>query len=335
MKFSIIVPVYNVFGYLQQCITSVLGQTLEDYEIILVDDGSTDGSEVLCDKYVREFPEKIKCVHQSNKGLSAARNVGIEKARGDYLIFLDSDDYLHDQYFLETVYPENALPDIVVFDWKEVPDGGERENGKAVRSLAGLKKEYVDGKEYLRAALQENQLYGWHVWKYLYKKQFWNKNSFLFEEGITYEDVALVYKVLLSAHNVFVKSDIIGYCYRTRRPGSIVYTPDLNTYQDMIMIAESNIKYILGRSDIDKNLSRALCNNFSCMYYAVILNLGFINNKEDRCKMVDFLEKHKSICKYTYLGKQKVVREMIKYIGVDLTSRVLGIRTKVKFGMRE
>ena len=263
MRFSFIVPVYNVSAYFEQCVTSVLNQTVKDYEIILVDDGSTDGSESLCDRYVSEYPEKIRCIHQPNRGLSAARNAGIDKARGEYLIFLDSDDYLNDADFLQSIDPGRSFPDIVVFEWKEVLDGRDKESAGADQSLSGLDKEYKNGKEYLSAVLRENHLYGWQVWKYLYKKQFWNRNGFLFREGITYEDVDLTYQVLLSAESVLVRSDVTGYCYRSRRPGSIVYTPGLKTYQDMIMIAENNIQNVLKRSDIDEALSKALCNNFS------------------------------------------------------------------------
>lgn len=95
MKFSIIIPVYNVKDYLEKCIDSVLAQDLKDSEIILVDDGSTDGeSSTICDRYATVYPEQIVVIHQENGGLGAARNTGIERAAGDYLLFLDSDDYL-------------------------------------------------------------------------------------------------------------------------------------------------------------------------------------------------------------------------------------------------
>lgn len=334
MMFSFIVPVYNVCNYFEACITSVLEQTVDDYEIILVDDGSTDGSELLCDKYVREYPQKIKCIHQSNKGLSVARNAGIGMAQGKYLIFLDSDDYLSDKYFLELIYPRDFLPDVIAFEWKEVPDGTDKERVKADHSLSGLNKIYSGGKEYLRAVLKENHLYGWQVWKYLYNKKFWSENGFRFKEGITYEDVDLTYKVLLSAESISVKSDIIGYCYRTQRLGSIVYTPNISSYQNMIMVAENNLHCVLSRPDIDEELSKALCNNFSCMYYAVISSMGGIREKEDWNKMVMFLEKYKNMCRYTYEKKQKIVRKMIECIGLNLTSYILGIRTKFKYRLK-
>ena len=92
MRFSVIVPVYNVEDYLETCVASVIAQTCRDYEIILVDDGSTDHSAAMCDQLARQHHCRV--IHQKNGGLGAARNTGIEAAQGDYLFFLDSDDFI-------------------------------------------------------------------------------------------------------------------------------------------------------------------------------------------------------------------------------------------------
>ena len=94
MKFSVVIPVYNVKDYLEKCVRSVLAQNNNEYEMILVDDGSTDGSGALCDELAAQAPEKIRVIHKPNGGLGDARNVGLEHALGDYLVFLDSDDYI-------------------------------------------------------------------------------------------------------------------------------------------------------------------------------------------------------------------------------------------------
>ncbi|MFR5421203.1 MAG: glycosyltransferase family 2 protein [Oscillospiraceae bacterium] len=94
MIFSVVIPVYNVKDYLPKCIDSVLAQDFEDYEVILIDDGSTDGeSGAICDRYAAAHPERIRAIHKPNGGVGEARNVGIE-APGQYLIFIDSDDYI-------------------------------------------------------------------------------------------------------------------------------------------------------------------------------------------------------------------------------------------------
>ena len=100
MIFSVVIPVYNVKDYLPKCIDSVLAQDFEDYEVILIDDGSTDGeSGEICDRYAAAHPERIRAIHKPNGGVGEARNVGIEAAQGEYLIFIDSDDYIAPDMF--------------------------------------------------------------------------------------------------------------------------------------------------------------------------------------------------------------------------------------------
>ena len=95
MLFSVVVPVYNVADYLPKCMDSLLGQDFDDFEIILVDDGATDGKcPVLCDQYATKFPARVRTIHQANGGLGAARNTGLEVAKGEYLFFVDSDDFV-------------------------------------------------------------------------------------------------------------------------------------------------------------------------------------------------------------------------------------------------
>lgn len=94
MKFSVLIPVYNVEKYICECVESVLKQNFSGFEIVLVDDGSTDSSGKICDEFASEFPDKIRVIHKSNEGLLIARRTGIKNAKGDYFVFLDSDDYM-------------------------------------------------------------------------------------------------------------------------------------------------------------------------------------------------------------------------------------------------
>lgn len=126
MKFSILVPVYNVQEYLEQCVDSLLSQTYEgDYEIILVDDGSTDNSGKICDKYAEKFPEKIKAVHKENQGLISARDIGISEAKGEYSLFVDSDDFAENN-LLQVVNEEienSNNPHMVIYSFQYYSDG--------------------------------------------------------------------------------------------------------------------------------------------------------------------------------------------------------------------
>lgn len=121
IKYSFIVPVYNVERYLKRCLDSIIAQTYHDYEAILIDDGSTDSSGQLVDEYALIYPDKMRVIHQKNAGLGGARNTGIEAAKGEYLIMVDSDDYISER-MLETVdryliqYHNDIL--ILILLWK-------------------------------------------------------------------------------------------------------------------------------------------------------------------------------------------------------------------------
>lgn len=125
MKFSVLIPVYNTEKYLEECLQSILNQTYQDFEIIIVDDGSTDSSGTICDNYQNAHPEKIKVIHKENQGLISARRVGIANATGDYCIFVDSDDFIK-LNLLETIYCtliEDSCVDLLIYSFVYYTDG--------------------------------------------------------------------------------------------------------------------------------------------------------------------------------------------------------------------
>lgn len=130
MKFSILIPVYNVEKYLEQCVESLLNQTSNGgYEIILVDDGSTDSSGRICDGYAKEYPGKIRVIHKKNEGLVSARQAGIEAAGGEYSLFVDSDDFIENN-LLEAVNDcinRNGNPDMVIYSFRYYSNGKSTE----------------------------------------------------------------------------------------------------------------------------------------------------------------------------------------------------------------
>ncbi len=137
MKFSILVPVYNVEKYLEQCVDSLLNQTYKgEYEIILVDDGSTDSSGTICDRYAENNPDKIKVVHKKNEGLVSARQTGIEIVLGEYSLFVDSDDFVETN-LIETVnvcIDRNDNPDMVIYSFRYYSNGKTTERKSTLAS---------------------------------------------------------------------------------------------------------------------------------------------------------------------------------------------------------
>lgn len=118
MLFSVLVPIYNVESYLQKCLDSIVCQKYDDYEIILVDDGSTDNSGRICDEYQAKYPGMIQVIHKPNEGLISARRIGIDKAMGDYCVFVDSDDYVADNLLVSlSDYIRRSQVDIVLYSF--------------------------------------------------------------------------------------------------------------------------------------------------------------------------------------------------------------------------
>lgn len=125
MKFSILIPVYNVEKYIVECLDSVMAQDGADYEVIIVDDGSTDSSGRICDEYKKRYPDHISVIHKENKGLISARRVGIAHAKGEYCIFVDSDDKVKSNLLSEIsqCLNQEQAPDMVLYSFQYLRDG--------------------------------------------------------------------------------------------------------------------------------------------------------------------------------------------------------------------
>lgn len=321
-KFSIIVPVYNVERYLSICIQSILCQSTCDYEMILIDDGSTDRSGEICDKYAQKY-SNIHVIHQENQGLSAARNRGIEIAGGEYLLFLDSDDYYLNSNCLDKIEQKTDNADIVVFNWVSVDESHPSKSLHPKGPMSHLKAFYSNGKEYLEDAFFQMAAYPWYVWLYAIRKDYWMQQSFQFKTGVCYEDVQLTYRILIKAQGIHVIKDGI-YAYREKREGSIVTEFKKTTATDLLSHCQKNIEEIENEPNISKNLKRYLCNNFSGHFYYV-LNRVYRVAKEDQDKLLNDLKKAQWICKYTVFGiKHSIEYVMVLLLGVRKTAKIVG-----------
>ena len=200
-KISIIVPVYNVEKYIAKCLKSLTLQTLQGIEIIIVNDGSLDRSIDIIEKYVKENPTKIKYYEKKNGGLSSARNYGIEYATGEYVAFLDSDDYVEINMY-EEMYnlakKENADMVECDFIW-------EWEYGKKVYDK---RKEYKTKEDMMKKPRVV-------VWNKIYKREILNKNKIRFPEGLIYEDMEFFYKLLPHLNKIsYINKYFVHYIQR-------------------------------------------------------------------------------------------------------------------------
>lgn len=241
---SIIVPVFNVEPYLRECLDSIITQTYTDLQIIIIDDGSTDGSGTICDAYAIK-DSRIQIVHQKNCGLSAARNRGIELATGEYLSFVDSDDYLLPdcietllRLHLDNHADMSICSHILLKDGKQYPHK---------RNTSHNDFELFSGFQKMEAYLRYRK-FPVCAWGKLYSAELFREIRF--PEGRIYEDLAIFHLLVDTAKRI-IYTKKAGYTYR-KRPGSITTSPfsiqDLDiliSYSEQIAFTEKNYPSLL------------------------------------------------------------------------------------------
>mgnify|MGYP004458462943 CR=1 FL=1 len=242
MKISIIVPIYNVEKYIRKCIESIINQTYRNIEIILVDDGSPDNCGKICDEYAKK-DSRVKVIHKKNGGLSDARNKGTEVATGEYIMYVDSDDYIELSACEELYNIINAgNVDIVCYNFKKVDELGNIIDNKKIYSQGNSKKEIEMS---FKDAMIDN-LYRKHIRYEAGSKIYANKiaKKISFPTNMLAEDFATFYKFLAEARKI-IFYDRCLYNY-VQRNGSIMAEKKEKLYLDMF-ITEKNI-YIVMKS---------------------------------------------------------------------------------------
>ena len=233
-KFSIVIPVYNVEKYLKRTLDSVFNQTYQDFEVIVVNDGCTDQSMKIAKKY------KVKIIDNQRVGVSEARNIGAKQASGEYLLFLDSDDYW-DKELLEKINKSlDNKPDLVRFQVRTVTDKNE---------IIEYQEEEFKGLNGIDAF---NKIVNFHfiesIWCYAIKREFYEKEKFKFKKDMIHEDFGLTPLIIIKASKVNSIS-YIGYNYY-RRSGSIMNTPEYSWTKRKVKDFYEHYKYL--RKEIEK-----------------------------------------------------------------------------------
>lgn len=218
MKLSVIVPIFKVEKYLRKCVDSILHQDMDsgEYEIILVDDGSPDGCGAIADEYALAYAN-VRVIHRENGGLSAARNAGLAVAKGEYVQFVDSDDFLEPDVFGFLVNKMEAdRLDVLRFNYQNVNERYEvYEPYKDVKPFVDFKDEVCNG----RAFLDERLGYACYAVQFLIRRSMLADNGLYFKPGIRFEDTEWAPRMLLNAERV-TSTDKVAYNYLLR-PGSI------------------------------------------------------------------------------------------------------------------
>ncbi len=230
---SVIIPVYNVKPYLKECVDSVISQSYRNLEIILVDDGSNDGSEKICDEYC-EKDSRVRVIHQENKGLSVARNIGIEHSNGDFLTFVDSDDWIHKD-MLRVLY-DNMIKydaDVAFCNYSQYADMVNCfENVRChILDFSGMFHEFYEHKNTNAVGV---------IWGKIYKKMVFN--NVIFPAGKRFEDMYVAHKLIgNSKKNVFIDCNL--YYYR-RRQDSIMNSGYSMKNLDILEATQKRMEYM-------------------------------------------------------------------------------------------
>ena len=320
MKFSVIIPVYKVEKYLGYCVESILNQSFRDFEVILVDDGSPDSCPGICDEYAKK-DSRVKVVHQKNMGLAGARNTGLDHAVGEYICFIDSDDYLAHEQVLQTLADKTASnPDIVHYKFKEwfesdghiaecrfsydVPTSG--------RTLAEIYCDLIDRDAYYNSA-----------WSKIIRRELLVDNNIRFEQGIVGEDNEWYYHVVMVAKSLVLVDEPL-YIYR-RRKGSITTSTTRKNLVDQLHVLDKWEK-ILEKSDSDSrslvvrgSLAKQFCS-------ALIIYAGL----SDVSDLYSSLKDKSHLLKFSKTGRVVTFRKIRNMVGLKGLIRILRLIKKIK-----
>ncbi|MBO5038380.1 MAG: glycosyltransferase [Alphaproteobacteria bacterium] len=223
---SIIIPVYNVEKFLSFCLDSVMAQTFTDFEVLCIDDGSTDGSAKILEKYAKK-DKRFKIIHQENSGVSKARNTGLREALGQYIYFLDSDDTIAPK-LLETAlyFMQQYQAEMVCFDFQKVMENNFPYQAKEI-SIPEIKAKY-----YVNPLAECNHKFPAEVWTKLYDRHLLEKEKFI--EHISFEDVPFTYSILARRPKiVMIDEKLYFYTLRhsslSKQEGKVSHILDYHT----------------------------------------------------------------------------------------------------------
>lgn len=312
MTVSVIIPVYNVKSYLERCVHSVQNQTYKDLEIILVDDGSTDGSGDLCDQIAADEP-RIRVVHQQNQGLSGARNTGIRAAKGEYVVFLDSDDEWLLSDGLEKLLQKDKT-DLIIFKRVDIWKNDNYVNC-ADYDLETIAK--LSGTQAIFSYLVERQQLQISACFLMVRRQMLLDDDIFFPLGMYSEDVFWSMQLWQHAQTVrFTNLNLYGYYHRE---ASISTTATIRSYHSYDQI------FTYWKAQCDEGCKNAaairayMANMWVSRGYAYH---SMANN--DKPEALRILQKHTDLLNYSQTPKAKRVQRMVPLIGVKNTATVLG-----------
>lgn len=320
---SVVVPIYNVEAYLSDCIDSIRKQTYENLQIILVNDGSPDKCGEICDGY-KKIDQRITVIHKENGGLSSARNAGIDICKGEYISFIDSDDYIS-EYFIEIMYQGILFNDadiVTCVGAKQFLENSDERPYLAQNSKACMVSDITKDTA-LRKLCYQTIANGAPF--RLYKKDIFN--SIRFPNGYVFEDVATVYRTFIAAEKmVLVEADI--YAYRIRK-NSIVRMKFSEKKMVVVPITKTMFKEIC---DYDHSLMKPAASRAFAQNYHVFLQVPFLDRKNLKIIWAE-MKRYRGIviCDNNFeMRKKNKVAAYVTYLGMNISYIVGKLYLKVR-----
>ncbi|MFR2821686.1 MAG: glycosyltransferase family 2 protein [Thomasclavelia sp.] len=303
---SIIVPVYNVDKYLDECIQSLVNQTLKNIEIILVDDGSTDESGIICDQYAK-YDSRVKVIHQQNGGQSMARNAGVKIANGKYLLFVDSDDYILTEACEKLIYYATVSNADLV--WGDPLNGWDPDRAKRFPSC----EKNALGTQLLKEAL-DNNAYDIVPWLKLIRRDAYKKFEMKFLEGVFYEDQEFTLKLHCAPTLTMYRVGYPFYYYRTGREGSTTTVHNLKKGTDFIKVIKQMINDVKSAEidDITKEYARSVVAMAVYHLSAIYVYMKKEDRKEIKILLDDEIRKA-ALCTSQLTNRMKLQNRLFVY----------------------
>ncbi len=318
--FSIIVPVYNLDSYIRECVESIIGQKFSPIEIILVNDGSTDESARICDEYA-ESCKPVRVIHKTNGGLSEARNAGLSAAKGEYILFVDGDDYIEPGSLavIEAAITKSNNPDVLITRLKQV-----YENSPARYMDMNMPVELTQKEDVIEWVFKKSQN-TWPAQRYIVKRKLIQQHHLRFAPGCFHEDLDWTSRLFLLGETLTF-SPCYWYNHRMLRPGSITNSPYSRRTLDVIKLVSENINdsiYLEASPAIRRAIFNRLISSlfFSLRHYKSA-------GDEDRRKIVDALKRNRPTLKYAKEIRHRIFLSVCNLLGFRFGLYLKGLLEK-------
>lgn len=324
---SIIIPVYNVESWLEECLDSLLNQTYENIEVILINDGSTDSSLDICEVYAKK-DSRIQVFSQENQGQAAARNYGLTKATGEYILFMDSDDYLNDSAILEKfihIFQEKAC-EVIYTSYCRFDDETREIIEDLSLQFTQKEIEEVTGQQLLELLINRKS-YHHAPYQKICKKSFLNQHQILFREGYFHEDVEWTARVLYHASSVYTYFD--RWYMRRMRENSTITTKDevsiMKKATDRMKLA-----YVLSQFFMERDVSfdSIIMRDLAQMYWGDLLIISTLKDKKYLIQSKEVIDNTRKVLLYEKSKKIVIGYILMRLIGtrnfILLMKRVMG-----------